>query len=80
VAHSGEMNKIQKLAAKVPHSGLIPLLSIMSVEEKLLTFKSKTFKQYFDEDCAWVMEYSRQTPNKDRMKTRVEQLAGRGGW
>lgn len=74
------MNKIQKAAAKVPHAGLIPLLSTMSMGEKLECFGNEVFKRYFDEDCAWALEYTRQTPNKDRVAARVRQLAARGGW
>jgi hypothetical protein len=58
-------------------AGLIPLVSLLSVDDKLLFFSDTQMRSYWQEDMKWLAEFRCQTPSKIRKQERLAELASR---
>lgn len=58
-------------------AGLIPLVSLLSIEDKLQFFSDSKMRSYWHEDMKWLAEFRCQSPSKSRKQERLAELASR---
>jgi ketosteroid isomerase-like protein len=59
------------------YQGLLPLVQLMSIDDKLVFLSDKKMLAYWHEDIAWAIEYKHRTPSKIRKHERRQQLENR---